>query len=100
MPRDYQVPPDTTGYPLIERVAETNARALKEIEDWLIANIQANYGMSDPTMISKVAASFRSAMNANIEYHKQLADSLVLIEPMMARQHLLLANLYKSIAST
>jgi len=83
---------------LIQKAAESNAAFSRSLEDWLMAISQTQFGKSDEAIIAKVGESYKNGMLANCEYHEDMANILKEDEPVIARQHRLLAKIYAALA--
>jgi hypothetical protein len=84
---------------ILERSSSANSHFLRWLEEWLMANIQVEYGKTDENIVKETSNRYKSAIAANIQYHEQLSEALSEDEPVMARQHRLLAQLYGAIIS-
>ena len=84
---------------MLEKAASTNSEFQSKLEEWLMAVIQSSFARNDEQIINKVIESFRSGVASNVEYHDHLARVLSDSEPVIARQHRLLARIYSVLGS-
>jgi hypothetical protein len=72
-----------------------NAFFLNNLEQWMDAVICQD-GLTDSEIILKVKMSFRTAMQANIDYHEGFANTEIRGNH---RRHNVLAQIYKELLS-
>jgi hypothetical protein len=81
----------------MEYRVNANSAFLKSREDWLEAMIMSNHGKTDEEIIEKAIKSWRNGVTVNISYHEMMANLLSSDSPTLARQHRLLATIYREI---
>lgn len=69
---------------------------MRSLEQWLFAIIQSNYNKTDEDLIRIILDKRNTILQANICYHEEIAKFQVEDEPIVARQHRLLAHIYRS----
>lgn len=80
-----------------EQVMIRRSTFVASLERWIMAVMQANYGKSDDVIVNKIADSCRNLLAANISYHEEVARVAGHDEPVIARQHRLLAHVYRTL---
>jgi hypothetical protein len=79
--------------------AETNSAFVSALERWLMAVIQANYAKSDEEIVQRTVVSCNTTLAANISYHELVAKLYDGQEPVIMRQHRLLAHIYRALSA-
>ena len=79
------------------RILIENSVYLDNLEKWIDAVILQD-GLSDKQITIKVAGSFRRSMQANIDYHKAVADYSDFEENK--RRHRIMVEIYKELRGT
>jgi|GEM_PF-2969750 len=80
-----------------ERILIENSAYLDNLEKWIDA-VMLQDGLSDNQIATKVAGSFRRSMQANIEYHKAVADYSDF--EGNKRRHRIMVEIYKELRGT
>lgn len=82
---------------LAELSASFNSVFVKSREDWLEALILANFVKTDEEIVNKAVESWKTSIDANISYHEETAKLVANDNPLLTRQHRLLATIYSKI---
>lgn len=85
-------------YDLLAVAADASTEFGSAFEKWLLALIQSNYGMTDEAITKLVLKRCETLLSGNITFHEQIAKVLADDEPVIARQHRLLATIYRSLS--
>ena len=80
-----------------EQVIITHSTFVASFERWIMAVMQTNYGKADEVIVKKITDSCRNLLAANISYHEEVARVAGHDEPVIARQHRLLAQVYQNL---
>jgi hypothetical protein len=82
---------------LVIAAADTAISFQRSLESWLMASIQANYSKSDEQMLKTILEKCSRMLEANAHYHEDVSKVLTESEPVIARQHRILANIYRAL---
>jgi len=81
----------------LENTANTSAAFASSPEKWLIALMESNYSKSDQEKLDIIREKCKKLLIANVQYHEGMAKLKIDSEPVIARQHRLLAHIYRSL---
>jgi hypothetical protein len=80
-----------------ERIIVENSVYLDNLEKWIDAVILQD-GLSDKQIATKVTGSFRRSMQANMDYHKAVADNSDF--EGNKRRHRIMVEIYEELRGT